>query len=212
MRVGVLASGSGTNLQSLIDSAASGALGPARLAVLGVNVPGCGALARARAAGIPTFVVDHRAFEQRALFDQAMLAALRPHDIELLVLAGFMRLLGADVLAAFPGRIINIHPALLPAFPGVHAQQQAFAYGVKIAGCTVHFVETGIDSGPVIAQAAVPVLAGDDAEAVRLRILAQEHTLLPAVVRALAEGRVSVAGRRVRVEGPPPNADLLTSL
>jgi phosphoribosylglycinamide formyltransferase-1 len=211
MRVGVLASGSGTNLQSLIDSAASGALGPATLAVVGVNVPDCGALARASAAGIPTFVIDHRAFEQRALFDQALLRTLRLHNVDLVVLAGFMRLLGADVLAAFPGRIINVHPALLPAFPGIHAQQQAFAYGVKIAGCTVHFVDTGIDSGAVIAQAAVPVLDGDDAEALRLRILAQEHKLLPAVVRALAEGRVSVAGRRVRVDGPPPGADLLTS-
>ncbi|HEY2902420.1 MAG TPA: phosphoribosylglycinamide formyltransferase [Polyangia bacterium] len=211
MRVGVLASGSGTNLQSLIDSAASGALGPATLAVVGVNVPDCGALARARGAGIPTFVVDHRGFTQRALFDQALLGALRLHDVELVVLAGFMRLLGADLLAAFPARVINVHPALLPAFPGVHAQAQSFAYGVKLAGCTVHFVDTGVDSGAVIAQAAVPVLDGDDAEALRLRILAQEHLLLPAVVRAFAEGRVSVEGRRVRVVGEKTSPDRLVS-
>jgi phosphoribosylglycinamide formyltransferase-1 len=211
MRVGVLASGSGTNLQSLIDSAARAALGPATLTVVGVNVPDCGALARAQAAGVPTFVVDHREFEQRALFDQALLGALRLHDVELVVLAGFMRLLGADLLAAFPGRVINVHPALLPAFPGVHSQAQAFAYGVKIAGCTVHFVDTGVDSGPVIAQAAVPVLDDDDAETLRLRILAEEHKLLPAVVRAIAEGRVAVQGRRVRVAGERSTAGLLTS-
>ncbi|HEX3696921.1 MAG TPA: phosphoribosylglycinamide formyltransferase [Polyangia bacterium] len=212
MRVGVLASGSGTNLQSLIDSAASGALGPASLAVVGVNVPDCGALARARGAGIPTFVVDHRGFAQRALFDQALLGALRLHDVELVVLAGFMRLLGADLLAAFPARVINVHPALLPAFPGVKAQAQSFAYGVKIAGCTVHFVDTGVDSGVVIAQAAVPVLDSDDAEALRLRILALEHQLLPAVVRAFAEGRVFVEGRRVRVVGEKASPDRLVSL
>jgi phosphoribosylglycinamide formyltransferase 1 len=212
MRVGVLASGSGTNLQVLIDSAARGALGPATLAVVGVNVPGCGALARAQAAGVPTFVVDHRAFEQRALFDQALLGALRLHEVELVVLAGFMRLLGADLLGAFPGRVINIHPALLPAFPGVHAQQQAFNYGVKLAGCTVHFVDTGVDSGAVIAQAAVPVLDSDDAETLRLRILEQEHRLLPAVVRALAEGRVALQGRRVVVTGAQPSGGALTSL
>jgi phosphoribosylglycinamide formyltransferase-1 len=212
MRVGVLASGSGTNLQVLIDCAARGALGPATLAVVGANVPGCGALARAQAAGVPTFVLDHRAFAQRALFDQAVLGALRLHDVELVVLAGFMRLLGTDLLGAFPGRVINIHPALLPAFPGLHAQPQAFNYGVKLAGCTVHFVDTGVDSGAVIAQAAVPVLDGDDEESLRLRILEQEHRLLPAVVCALAEGRVSRQGRRVVVIGARPSGSALTSL
>jgi phosphoribosylglycinamide formyltransferase-1 len=201
MNVAVLASGGGTNLQSLIDCAARGELGPARLAVVGVNVPDCRALERARAAGLATIVVDHRAFTSRDDFDRALLAALAAHAVDLVVLAGFMRLLGAEFLAHYRGRVINVHPALLPAFPGVHGQRQAFAYGVKISGCTVHFVDGGVDSGAVIAQAAVPVLDDDDAAALSARILAEEHRLLPAVVRALAEGRVSAEGRRVRVQG-----------
>ena len=212
MNVGVLASGSGTNLQSLIDSAARAELGPARLAVVGVNVPDCGALARARAAGLATFVVDHRAFESRDDFDRALLAALDAHAVDLVVLAGFMRLLGADFLARYRGRVVNIHPALLPAFPGVRGQRQAFTYGVKITGCTVHFVDDGVDSGAVIAQAAVPVLDDDDEPALSARILAEEHRLLPAVVRALAEGRVSAEGRRVRVQRSRPSAASLRSL
>ena len=173
---------------------------------VGVNVPDCRALARAQSAGLPTFVVDHRSFATRAAFDQALLAALRAHQVDLVVLAGFMRLLGDEFLGAFPDRVINIHPALLPAFPGVHGQQQAFDYGVKIAGCTVHFVDGGVDSGPVIAQAAVPVLDDDDEETLRARILAEEHRLLPAVVKAIAEGRVFVAGRRQRLAAAQPPA------
>jgi len=212
MNVAVLASGSGTNLQSLIDSAARGELGPARLAVVGVNVPDCRALDRARAAGLPTLVIDHRAFASRDEFDRALLAALAAHAVDLVVLAGFMRLLGAEFLARYRGRVINIHPALLPAFPGVHGQRQAFDYGVKISGCTVHFVDGGVDSGAVIAQAAVPVLDGDDDSMLAARILAEEHRLLPAVVRALAEGRVSTEGRRVRVQGASPTHEALRSV
>jgi phosphoribosylglycinamide formyltransferase 1 len=199
MKVGVLASGSGTNLQALLDAAAAGLLGPARLVTVGANVPGCGALARAQAAGVPTFVVDHRGFKSREEFDRALIAELRAHGCELIVLAGFMRILTPLFLDAFPGRVMNIHPSLLPAFPGVDAQGQAFRAGVKVAGCTVHFVETGVDSGPIIAQVAVPVLDGDDAAALRARILAEEHKLLPAMVRAVAEGCVHTEGRRVRV-------------
>jgi phosphoribosylglycinamide formyltransferase-1 len=195
VKIAVLASGGGTNLQALIDTP----LAPARLAVVGVNVPGCGALERARAAGIPTFVLDHKGFASRAAFDTALVAALREHGAELVVMAGFMRLVTGVLLEAFPDRVINIHPALLPAFPGTHAQRQAFEYGVKVAGCTVHFVDGQTDAGPVIAQTAVPVLDDDDEERLRLRILAEEHRLLPAVVRAIAEGRVTREGRRVRV-------------
>jgi len=191
-RVGVLASGSGTNLQALIDAGARGELGPARLVVVGANVAGCGALGRARAAGLDTFVIEHRAFPSREAFDEAMVAALRARQVELVVLAGFMRILTPGFLAAFPDRVVNIHPSLLPAFPGVHSQAQAFRHGVKLAGCTVHLVDTGVDSGPILAQAAVPVLNDDDEETLRLRILAEEHELLPSVVRAFAEGRVSV--------------------
>jgi phosphoribosylglycinamide formyltransferase-1 len=212
VNVGVLASGSGTNLQALIDRGAKGELGPARLTVVGVNVPDCQALARARAAGLPTFVVDHRDYKARPAFDQALLAALRAHQVDLLVLAGFMRVLGDEFLAAFPQRVINIHPALLPSFAGTHAQRQAFEYGVRIAGCTVHFVDAGVDTGPVIAQVAVPVHEDDDEEALRVRILAEEHRLLPMVVRAVAERRVIIEGRKVRVLAARPTGDVLRSL
>ena len=197
MKIAVLASGNGSNLQALLDAGARGELGPAEIAVVGVNVPGCGALERAAAAGVPSFVIDHRRFAARAEFDRALIAELRARATDLVVLAGFMRLLTPELLAAFPRRVINVHPALLPAFPGLHAQAQAFRSGVKLAGCTVHFVDEGTDSGPIIAQSAVPVLDDDDEESLRLRILAEEHRLLPAVVRALAEGRVSGEGRRV---------------
>jgi phosphoribosylglycinamide formyltransferase-1 len=212
MNVGVLCSGSGTNLQALIDRSAKGELGPARLSVVGVNVPDCAALARARAAALPTFVIDHRDYKTRAAFDQAILAALRSHQVDLLVLAGFMRVLGQEVLGAFPHRVINIHPTLLPAFPGVHAHKQTYDYGVKVAGCTVHFVDGGVDTGPVIAQSAVHVHDDDDEEALRARILVEEHRLLPAVVRAIAERRVIVEGRRVRVLAGKPSGEVIRSI
>jgi phosphoribosylglycinamide formyltransferase-1 len=212
MNVGVLASGSGTNLQALIDRAARGELGPARLTVVGVNVPDCAALARARAAGLPTFIADHRDFKSREAFDQALIASLRAHQVDLVVLAGFMRILGADFLAAFPLRVVNIHPALTPAFPGVNAQRQALEFGAKVAGCTVHFVDGSVDAGIVIAQAAVPVYDDDDEQALRTRILAEEHRLLPAAVRAIAERRVLVEGRRARVLGARPGGEVLRSL
>jgi phosphoribosylglycinamide formyltransferase-1 len=212
MNVGVLVSGSGTNLQALIDRGRRGELGPARLTVVGANVPDCPALARARAAGLPTFVIDHRDYSARAGFDRALVTALRSHQVDLVVMAGFMRVLGDDFLASFPDRIVNIHPALLPAFPGVHAQKQAHGRGVKIAGCTVHFVDGGVDTGPIIAQAAVPVLEEDDAEALRARILAEEHRLLPAVVRAIAERRVIIEDRKVRVLAAAPSGEVLRSL
>jgi phosphoribosylglycinamide formyltransferase-1 len=206
VKVGVLASGSGTNLQALIAADARGELGPARLTVVGVNVPGCGALERAEKAGIATFVLDHKLFPAREAFDAALVETLRGHGVEVVVLAGFMRLLTPGFLAAFP-RIINIHPALLPAFVGTHAQKQAYDYGVKFAGCTVHFVDVGTDTGPIIAQAVVPVLETDDEDSLRARILAEEHRLLPAAVRAVAEGRVQIEGRRVRILGTDASAD-----
>jgi phosphoribosylglycinamide formyltransferase 1 len=212
VNVGVLASGSGTNLQALIDRAGKGELGPARLTVVGVNVPECAALARARAAALPTFVIDHRDFKTRNAFDQALLTALRAHQVDLLVLAGFMRVLGTDLLAAFPMRVVNIHPSLLPAFPGVGGQRQSLEHGVKIAGCTVHFVDGGVDTGPIIAQAAIVVQDDDDEEALRARILAEEHRLLPAVVRAIAERRVVVEGRRVRVLTAKASSEVIRTL
>ncbi|HEY4185333.1 MAG TPA: phosphoribosylglycinamide formyltransferase [Polyangia bacterium] len=205
-RIAVLASGSGTNLQALIDANARGQLGPGRLVVVGSNVAGCGALARAAAASLETFVLAHRGYPTREAFDQALVTALRGHGVELVVLAGFMRILTAELLGAFPGRVVNIHPSLLPAFPGVNSQAQAFHYGVKVTGCTVHFVELGVDSGPIIAQAAVPVRDDDDAERLRQRILVEEHALLPAVVRALCEGRVAMTGRKVTVRPLPASS------
>jgi phosphoribosylglycinamide formyltransferase 1 len=214
VKIGVLASGGGTNLQALIDAGSRGELGPGRIVVVGANVDGCGALGRASQAGIPTFVLSHKAYATREDFDQALLDEMRRHGVGLVVLAGFMRILTPRFLDAFPHRVVNIHPALLPSFPGVHAQKQAFDYGVRFAGCTVHFVDAGTDTGPIIAQAIVPVLQDDDEEALRLRILAEEHRLFPAVIRAIAEGRVSVEGRRVLVRGLPASVaeDRLRSL
>jgi phosphoribosylglycinamide formyltransferase 1 len=212
MNVGVLASGSGTNLQALIDRGNRGELGPARLAAVGCNVPDCPALARGRAAGLPTFVIDHRDFSVRAAFERALATTLRAHQVDLVVLAGFMRVLSGEFLDVFPGRVINIHPALLPAFAGRRAQRQAHEAGVKIAGCTIHFVDGGVDTGPIIAQAAVLVQDDDDEEALRARILAEEHRLLPAVVRAIAERRVVLEDRKVRILGASPSGEALRSL
>jgi phosphoribosylglycinamide formyltransferase-1 len=208
--LGVLASGSGTNLQAVLDAIAAGKL-DARVAVVVSNVPGAGALERARKAGAPVVVVDHKQHPTREAFDAAVVEVLRAHGIEWVVLAGFMRLLTDVLLGAFPSRVVNIHPALLPAFPGVHAQRQALDYGVRITGCTVHLVDGGTDTGPIIAQTAVPVLDDDDEESLRLRILAREHELLPRVLQWIAEGRLSVQPPsapgmrpRVRVAGVPP--------
>jgi phosphoribosylglycinamide formyltransferase 1 len=207
MKTGVLASGSGSNLQSLIDHWQTGALAPAELVVVGANVEGCLAVERAKKAGIDTFVLSHKAFATREDFDRAMLGELKKRGVELVVLAGFMRVLTPVFLDAFPKRVVNIHPALLPAFPGTHGQKQAFDYGVKVSGCTVHFVDAGTDTGPIIAQAVVPVLSDDTEESLQQRILVEEHRLLPAVVRAVAAGRVSVEGRRVRVDAPAAFVD-----
>jgi phosphoribosylglycinamide formyltransferase-1 len=207
--LGVLVSGDGTNLQAIFDAIATGTL-DARVAVVVSNVAGAGALARARAAAVETRVVEHTKFADRRAFDEAVVEVLRSHGAEVVVLAGFMRLVTEVLLGAFPWRVVNVHPALLPAFPGVHAQRQALDYGVRIAGCTVHLVDRGTDTGPIVAQAVVPVLDDDDEESLRTRILAREHELLPRVLQWMAEGRVSVeapaesGGRaRVRVRGVP---------
>jgi len=191
MRLGVLVSGTGSNLQAIFDAIAQKRL-DAHVAVVVSNVPGAGALERARAAGAETLVVDHKAYASREAFDAAVVEALRARGVEMVVLAGFMRLVTDVLLEAFPMRVVNVHPALLPAFPGIHAQKKAFEYGVRITGCTVHFVDTGTDTGPILAQAAVAVHADDDEESLRLRILAREHELLPRVLQWLAEGRVTV--------------------
>lgn len=195
MRIGVLVSGTGSNLQALLDAD----LRPAEIACVVSNRPGVQALERARAAGKPAITVDHKGFAGREPFEAALAAALAEHQVEAVVLAGFMRLLTGGFVARFPDRMINIHPSLLPAFPGVEGPRQAFEHGVKIAGATVHYVDAGLDSGPIILQAAVPVLDDDDAERLRQRILVEEHRLLPEAVRLLAAGRLRREGRRVVV-------------
>jgi phosphoribosylglycinamide formyltransferase-1 len=199
MKIGVLVSGSGTNLQAILDAEKTNQLGGARVVTVISNVPDVLALERAARAGVPTRVLPHKQFPSREAFDDAIVAALGEAGVELVVLAGFMRIITPRMLQAFPQRIINIHPALLPAFPGVHAHQQALAYGVKVSGCTVHFVDEGTDTGPIIFQTAVPVLDHDDEAALSARVRAEEHRLYPAAIRAIAEGRVEIHGRRVRV-------------
>jgi formyltetrahydrofolate-dependent phosphoribosylglycinamide formyltransferase len=198
--LGVLVSGSGTNLQAVIDAVASGRLA-AKIGVVVSNVATAKGLDRARAASIPAIVVEHKAHPTREAFDAAVVEVLRGHDVSCVVLAGFMRIVTNVLLDAFPHRVVNIHPALLPAFPGVHAQAQALAYGVRVSGCTVHFVDAGMDTGPILAQAAVPVLDDDDETALRDRILVKEHELLPTVLQWIADGRVEVMPRE---EGARP--------
>jgi len=195
MKLGVLVSGSGTNLQALLDAEARGALAPGEIAVVISNKPGVKALERATAAGKPALVVDHKAFNDRAAFEDALLAKLA--GCEAVVLAGFMRVLTHHFVERFPLRIINTHPSLLPAFPGVDAPAQAVAYGVKVSGVTVHFVDTSLDGGPIIAQVPVALLPGDDAAALHARIQREEHRLLPEVVQRLAAGRLTCKGRHV---------------
>jgi phosphoribosylglycinamide formyltransferase-1 len=197
MKVGVLVSGTGTNLQALLDAQARGALAPAAITVVVSNVPGVPALARAATAGVPAEVVDHRGLE-RVAFEARLLDALARHGVELVVLAGFMRILTAHFVERFPLRIINTHPSLLPAFPGVDAPAQALAYGVKLAGCTVHLVDNTVDGGPIIAQVSVPVRDDDDPRTLHARIQREEHRLLPIVVQRLAAGELSCQGRIVR--------------
>lgn len=210
LRLGVLASGGGSNLQAIIDRCRDAAF-PAEIAVVIANNPDAGALDRARRAGLPTQCVNHRDFSGRETFDAALVAALREAGVELVVLAGFMRIITSVLLDAFPARIINIHPALLPAFPGLHVQQQALDYGARFSGCTVHFVDGGVDTGPIIIQAVVPIHADDTAEALAARILQQEHLIYPRAIELIATGRVRIEGRAVVLDPPaaPPLAALV---
>jgi phosphoribosylglycinamide formyltransferase-1 len=207
MKLGVLVSGSGSNLQALLDACARPGF-PAEVAVVVSNVPTAFALERAKKAGVPTVVLEHKAFGSRADFEKALVAALESAGVEWVCLAGFMRLLGADFLGRFAGKVLNIHPSLLPAFTGLHAQRQALERGVKVAGCTVHFVDPGMDTGPIIAQAVVPVLPGDDEAALTARILKEEHRLYPLVVKLVATGAVRLEGGRVVTTAGPAVGEL----
>jgi phosphoribosylglycinamide formyltransferase-1 len=194
-RLGVLVSGRGSNLQAIIDAIGSGRL-DASIGVVISNRPGAMGLTRALAAALPTEVLDHKAFASRRDYDRALAALLRRYDVDLVCLAGFMRLLGAEFIDAFPNAVLNVHPSLLPAFPGVNAPGQALEHGVKVAGCTVHVVTAELDAGPIVAQSAVPVLPGDTVETLSARILGQEHRLYPEAIGLVLAGGWKVAGRR----------------
>lgn len=204
-RIVVLISGRGTNMERLIRACEAGEV-PARVVRVISDNPEAPGLHRALAHGVPTAVVPFRAFPDREAFEEALLAAVREARPDLICLAGFMRVLSPRFVQAYRYRIMNIHPALLPAFPGLHAQRQALEYGVKVSGCTVHFVDEGVDTGPIIVQKAVPVLEDDTEETLSARILEKEHEAYPEAVRLFFEGRLHVEGRRVRIRPPgqPP--------
>jgi phosphoribosylglycinamide formyltransferase-1 len=196
--LGVLVSGRGSNLKAILDAIAEGRVA-ASLALVGSDRSEAPALEHARAAGLPTVVVSPKAFPTREAYDAQVARILGEAGVELVVLAGYLRIVTAPLLTAFPRRVINIHPSLLPAFPGLHAQRQALAHGVKVSGCTVHFVDESLDGGAIILQAAVPVLDDDTEALLSERILTEEHRLLPQALQLYAEGRLSVHGRRVLI-------------
>jgi len=197
--IGVLISGRGSNLQAIIDATRDGRL-DARLAIVISNRADAHGLERARAAGIDTLVRDHKAWPSREAYEAVLVEDLRARNVDLACLAGFMRLLGATFVSAFPDRILNIHPALLPSFPGLHAQRQAVEHGVKISGATVHFVTTDLDAGPIILQAPVPVLDTDTEDALSARILEAEHRIYPEAIQKILDGHWTLSGRRVVFE------------
>ncbi len=201
--IGVLVSGSGSNLQSIIDHIEKGQI-QAEIRVVISNNPDAYALERAKKHGIPSVVVRHQDYPDRDDFDKRMIESLKSFGIELVVMAGFMRVLTPLFLKAFPMKVINIHPAILPSFQGLHGQQKAFEYGVKFSGCTVHFADEGVDTGPIIIQAVVPVYDTDAVETLAERILKEEHRIYPQAIQWYAEGRLEVAGRKVRVKDHPP--------
>jgi len=200
LKLGVLISGSGTNLQAIIDAVERGGL-RADLRVVISNRPSAPGLERARKHGIPALVIEHRRYATREAFDAELVKALTERDVELVACAGFMRLFSSVMLDAFPARILNTHNALLPSFAGIHGPRDALEYGVKIAGCTVFFVTAGVDAGPVIIQAAVPVLPDDDEQRLADRIKGAEHRVYPYAIRLYQEGRLSIQGRTVRIAG-----------
>jgi len=198
LRLGVLCSGRGSNFQSILDAIAAGDL-PAEVAIMIADKPGIAAIDRAEKSGVKNVTLPIRDYARREDFERAAVAELRAAKVDLVVLAGFMRLLTPYFVGEYAGRIMNIHPALLPAFPGAHAHQNVLAYGVKVSGCTVHFVDEGTDSGPIILQAAVPVLEDDTEETLAARVLEQEHVIYPKAIRLFAEGKLKIDGRRVLI-------------
>ncbi len=196
--LGVLVSGSGSNLQAIIDNIEASRLS-AEIKVVISNEPEAYGLVRAENHHIGTMVINHRDYDSREAFDQGLVTALKENGVELVILAGFMRVITPTFLKAFHNRILNIHPALLPAFPGVHVWQEAIDYGVKFSGCTVHFVDEGTDTGPIIIQSVVPVLDDDDADSLSARILKQEHKIYSRAIQLFAQDRLEITGRRVKI-------------
>ncbi|HTH15555.1 MAG TPA: phosphoribosylglycinamide formyltransferase [Magnetospirillum sp.] len=200
-KVGVLVSGRGSNLQALLDAAADPDY-PAEIALVISNIPDVYALQRAATAGVPAVVIPHKDFGSREEFDAAMHMVLEAAGIEIVCLAGFMRLLSPGFAKAWEGRMINIHPSLLPSFKGLHTHQRALEAGVKLHGCTVHLVTAELDDGPILVQAAVPVLKDDTADTLAARVLKQEHKAYPLALKLMAEDKVTVDGNRARVDAP----------
>lgn len=218
IRLGILASGSGTNLQAILDACSARRI-DAQVAVVVSNLPGAMALERATAAGVPAELLASQEISNRVAYDAQLVARLKHHRVDLVCLAGYLRLVSPAFLEAFGPqqatggcpRIMNIHPGLLPSFPGLHAQRQCLAYGSRVAGCTVHFVDAGCDTGPIILQAVVPVLESDTEDSLAARILLQEHRIYPKAIDWFAQGRLTLSGRRVLVRGtrPPPAEALI---
>jgi len=199
-RIGVLLSGRGSNFEALADSVAEGRIPGAEIAVAVSNRDGAPGIAKAKERGIAARVIPSKGLE-REVYDRQVVAVLNEHKVDLVCLAGYMRLLSPFFVASFPNRILNIHPSLLPSFPGLESQRQALEYGVKFAGCTVHFVDENLDAGPIVLQAAVPVRDDDSEETLASRILAEEHRIYTEAVRIVLEGRYKIAGRRVVTTG-----------
>ncbi len=198
-KLGVLISGSGTNLQSIIDNIESGFIKNATISVVISNKNDAFGLKRAENHNIPSVFIDHKNYPSREKFEEALIEKLDEYNVDYVILAGFMRVLTKKFISYYQKRIINIHPALLPSFPGTDGQQQAFDYGVKFSGCTVHFVDEGTDTGPIIIQAVVPVLENDTADSLKKRILAQEHKIFPYAIKLLVEDKLKIVGRKVKV-------------
>jgi len=195
-RIAVIASGRGSNFQAVVDAIGAGQI-PATCVALITDNPKAYAIERAEKFGIPRVVIDYASFPSREVYERALLSAMQETNADLFVLAGYMRILGSAIVRAFPGKMVNIHPALLPSFTGLHAQRQAVQYGVKIAGCTVHFVDESLDGGPIILQRWVPVLDDDDEVSLAERILKQEHIAFPEAIQLFCEDRLEIVGRKV---------------
>jgi len=200
LQVAVLISGRGSNMESIARACAAESF-PARICVVVSNKPDAAGLQTAASFGIPTAAVDHTTFDSKAAFEAAIIAVLEEHGAELVCLAGFMRVLSEDFVAHFSHKILNIHPSLLPSFPGLHVQQKAIEHGVRYSGCTVHFVVPEVDAGPIVVQAVVPIEQDDGEDTLAARILEQEHLIYPEAVKLFAEGRLRIEGRRVRITG-----------